>query len=778
MTDEIHHAAHWGAFTGVVKDGRLVRVVPPAGDPAPSMILQGMADAVHSPVRIDRPHVRKGWLDGDRGGGTQRGAEAFVPVTWDAAIRLVAGEVARVRDSHGPASIFGGSYGWASAGRFHHAQSQLHRLLASAGGYTGQVTNYSYAAGMTLMPHIVGGMEIVDRPVVAWRDIVANARVLVCFGGITLRNGQVNAGGGARHDMGVWLRRAAAAGVRIVNISPIRADVPADVACEWWPIRPGTDTALMLALAQVLVAEALVNTAFLARCTVGYERLRDYVTGATDGIAKTPEWAAAETGLPAADIVALARALAGQPHMLTAAWSLQRAEAGEQPYWMLTALAAMLGRVGLPGQGFTFGLGSENGMGGARVMVPSVNLPALPNPAHSYIPVARITDMLERPGDVVEWNGRRITYPDTRLVWWAGGNPFHHHQDINRLLRAWAKPETIIVSEPWWTPVARHADIVLPATTTMERDDIGSASLDRHIMAMKRLVPPQGQARDEFDYMSDIAEALGVRPRYTQQRTVDAWLRAMYGRAREIYARMAIDIPDFDRFWALGIVEMPEPERPFVAFSAFRADPQGAALNTPSGKIEIYSERIAGFGYEDCPGHPVWRQPVEYLGVARPSQLHLLSVQPTTRLHGQMDMARASLVSKVQGREAMLIHAADAAARGIAAGDVVRVFNARGACLAGAVLTDGLLRGVVVLPTGAWFDPLEPGVPGSLCVHGNPNVLTRDVGTSKLGQGPVAQSCLVDVERWTGTLPPVTVHRPPAIEERPESMPISLMMDR
>ncbi len=762
---KLHHAAHWGAFTGVVDQGRLISIEPPSGDPAPPAILQGMPDALHSPIRIDRPHVRKGWLNGDRAGGTPRGSDPFVPISWDEATRLVASELARVRDSHGPASIFGGSYGWASAGRFHHAQSQLHRLLASAGGYTGQVTNYSYAAGMTLMPHIVGGMEIVDRPVISWRDIVANAKVLLCFGGITLRNGQVNAGGGARHEMGLWLRRAAQEGIRIINVSPIRADMPADVPAEWWPIRPTTDTALMLALAHVMIEERRVDRGFLARCTTGYEKLRAYILGESDGIAKSPAWAAGETGIPAADIVQLARDLASQAHMLTAAWSLQRAEGGEQPYWMLTALAAMLGRIGLPGQGFTFGLGSENGMGGARQMVPSVHLPALPNPAHSFIPVARITDMLERPGDVVDWNGRRITYPDTRLVWWAGGNPFHHHQDLNRLLRAWAKPETIIVSEPWWTPIARHADIVLPATTTMERNDIGSGSLDRHILAMKQLVPPQGQARNEFDYMSDIADALGVRPRYTQQRDEAAWLRAMYGRAREVYARMDVAIPDFETFWELGFIEIPEPEAPFVAFRAFRANPEASKLNTPSGMIELFSERIASFGYDDCPGHPIWRRPEEYLGTARAGQLHLLSVQPATRLHGQMDMARLSKASKVQGREAILIQAEDAAERGIQDGDVVRVFNARGACLAGAVLTEGLLRGVCVLPTGAWFDPLEPGVPGSLCVHGNPNVLTRDAPTSKLSQGPTAQSCLVEIERWTSPVPPVKVHAPPPIEE-------------
>jgi biotin/methionine sulfoxide reductase len=214
------------------------------------------------------------------------------------------------------------------------------------------------------------------------------------------------------------------------------------------------------------------------------------------------------------------------------------------------------------------------------------------------------------------------------------------------------------------------------------------------------------------------------------------------------------------------MVEIPPPEASQVPFAAFRADPAAAKLNTPSGRIEIFSERIAGFGYADCPGHPVWLRPLEYLGAATETYpLHLLSVQPATRLHGQMDQGRVSLASKIQGREPITLNRRDAEARGLAEGDVVRVYNDRGACLAGVRITDGLLQGVAVLATGAWFDPLQPGVPGSLCVHGNPNVLTRDVGTSRLGQGPVAQSCLVQVERFVGDLPPVTVHRPPAIEQ-------------
>jgi len=761
VTELRSHAAHWGAFTSVVEGDRLVSVRPFGRDPAPPALLRSIPSAVHAPSRIDRPYVREGWLTGDRAGGTQRGGERFVPLRWDRAITLVAGEIARVRDRHGAASIFGGSYGWSSAGRFHHARQQLHRLLSIAGGYTGQLTNYSYAAGMTLMPHIVGDTAPITGSMVAWRDIARHARLMVCFGGVRYSNNQVHSGGGGEHPMQRSAERAAAAGVRLVSISPLRGDAPG----EWLPIRPCTDTALMLAMAHVLLVENRADRDFLERCTVGFGRLASYLRGEEDGIAKTPDWAAPITGIAPDAIVALARDCALLPTMLTATWALQRAEYGEQPFWMLVALAAMLGGIGKPGQGFSFGHGSIAGMGTPRAEVPAVRLPPLSNPAESFIPVARLTEMLEHPGSEYDYNGRRLRYPDTRLIYWAGGNPFHHHQDLNRLLSAWARPETIIIHEPWWTPLARHADIVLPATTTLERDDIGSSAHDRYILAMHRAIPPQGEARDDFAIFSDIADALGVRPRFTEQRDAATWLRVMYEHTRMVCSRMGIEIVDFDRFWDAGFVEIPAPAMPRVPYSAFARDPVGKRLNTPSGRIEIFSETIAGFGYDDCPGHPVWKEPREYLGAPRAARfpLHLVSVQPATRLHGQMDQGALSLESKIAGREPLSMHPADAAARGLASGDIVRVFNDRGACLAGLALTDTILRGVVVLPTGAWFDPLEPGKPGSLCVHGNPNVLTQDVGTSRLGQGPSAHSCLVEVECWRDALPPIKVHSPPEI---------------
>ena len=192
---------------------------------------------------------------------------------------------------------------------------------------------------------------------------------------------------------------------------------------------------------------------------------------------------------------------------------------------------------------------------------------------------------------------------------------------------------------------------------------------------------------------------------------------------------------------------------------AFRSDPVTAPLPTPSGRIEIASAKIAGFGYADCPGHPTWLPCAE--GPNSRFPLQLIANQPATRLHSQLDFGATSLNSKIKNREPVRIHPQDAARRGIRGGDVVRLYNDRGACLAGAVLSDALRPGVVQLSTGAWYDPEDPTAEKPICVHGNPNVLTRDAGTSKLAQGCAGQLTAIEVERFDGPLPPVKAFDPP-----------------
>ncbi len=209
----------------------------------------------------------------------------------------------------------------------------------------------------------------------------------------------------------------------------------------------------------------------------------------------------------------------------------------------------------------------------------------------------------------------------------------------------------------------------------------------------------------------------------------------------------------------MGALELPAGDRDFVFLGDFRQAPDGFPLRTPSGRIELFSETIAGFGYSDCPGHPVWLEPREWLGAASvETPLHLVSSHPRWRLHSQMDNAPLAKAAKIAGREPIMINPDDAASRGIRSGDIVEVFNARGRMLAGANVTDQIRPGVVVVYEGAWLDR-DPET--GLDRHGNANMLIEDRGTSRLGQGCAAQTCLVDLRRYEGSPPPVTVYHPP-----------------
>jgi biotin/methionine sulfoxide reductase len=742
---------------------------PVAWDSNPSAIGHSMPEGIAAPCRVRRPAIREGWLRHRAASRAARGAEPFVEVPWDEALDIVAAELDRVRRDHGNAAIYGGSYGWSSAGRFHHAQSQVHRFLNAIGGYTAYVETYSSGAARRVLPHIIGNMDDLRRAHTAWSQLEKNCQLFVAFGGLPTRNAQVNSGGATDHATPDWLRRLDAAGCTFVNVSPTMHDLAEVPHAEWLPIRPHSDTALMLALCHVLYTEGLHDRDFLARCTVGFDRFLPYLLGETDGQPKTPAWAAPICETTPERIAELARRMTRSRTMVNIAWSLQRAMGGEQPYWTLVILAAMLGQIGTPGGGIGIGYSCTNDVGAGRAAFSGPRLPQGRNAVKDYIPVARIADLLLQPGESYDFDGRTLTYPDIRLVYWAGGNVFHHHQDINRLIRAWRRPETVIVHEPFWTAQAKHADIVLPATVTLERDDIGSAAGDGWMMTMKRAVKPQGEARDDYAIFAELASRLGAAETFTEGRDTMGWLRHLYEESRGRAQAEGIALPDFNAFWDAEIVEYPTPPRGQVFLEDFRADPASHPLPTPSGRLELFSETIAGFGYHDFPGHPTWTPPAEWLGSprARDFPLHMLSSQPATRLHSQYDHGLTSRASKIQGREPITINDQDAAERGIGAGDVVRVFNDRGAFLAGAVLSDRVRRGVVQIATGAWYDPAEPGVIGTLDKHGNPNVVTPDVGTSRLGQGCAAQSALVQIERYVGELPPVTAFDPPPFVPRP-----------
>ena len=753
-------SSHWGTYRARIGNGRVQELLAFEHDCDPSPIGPGIIDVQHGPTRVDAPMVRESWLTGGPGTRTDlRGSDPFVEVSWDKVNELVAKELNRVRKSFGNASIFGGSYGWASAGRFHHAQSQLKRFLNCIGGFTRSKFTYSFAAAEAMVPHVLGSFRDYLDTCTSWDVIRDHTQLFVCFGGVPLKNAQISQGGTGCHIQRRALLDAGKAGIDFVNISPLKSDVLDDVGSDWLALRPNTDVALMLGLAHTIESEGLTDQAFLQRYTEGFEAFLPYLMGETDGTPKTADWAAGICEIPADTIRELAQRMAKMRTMISVSWSLTRQDHGEQPFWMAITLAAMLGQIGLPGGGFGFGYSAMNFIGGNHHIIPGASLPQGKNPVEDFIPVARITDLLLNPGKSFDFDGVRYEYPNTKLVWWAGGNPFHHHQDLNLMMQAWQKPDTIIVNEWCWNPLAKHADIVLPCTTPLERDDMAITPRDPYVVSMSKLTEPFGQARDDYDIFAGIACAMGVEDEFTQGRSAHEWQRWIYDKTKERCADAGLDIPTFDQFRSQQWFKLEDLAKSIIMLSDFRADPVAHPLATPSGKIEIFSRTVEDFGYDDCPGHPVWQEPYEWLGNVDRYPLHLISNQPKDKLHSQLDHGSVSKSKKIAGREPLHIQPEDAALRGLKNGDLVRVFNDRGACLGSVVIDAAMRSGVVQMSTGAWYDPDETG----MCKHGNPNVLTRDKGTSKLGQGPSAHSCLIEVELFKDAPPPLTAHEPPQI---------------
>ncbi|WP_068312323.1 trimethylamine-N-oxide reductase TorA [Polycladidibacter hongkongensis] len=770
--------SHWGAFRATVVDGEWTQITPWEHDPRPSGQLAGVKDAARSTSRVQYPMVRRSYLENGPGAATEtRGNGDFVRVSWDEALDLIAKQLQQTKEQHGLSAIYANSMGWKSAGRVNNGRSLLARCLNLCidGAFVKSHGDYSTGCSQVIMPHVTGGLEVYSAHS-AWPTLIENTDTLVLFGSDPLKNSQV-ASGIADHNAYPYYEAFKKAGKRVISIDPRMTESADFFNAEWIPIRPGTDVALMLGIAHEIYSKGKHDEAFLEDYTEGFDKFLPYLTGERDGTAKTPAWAAEICGVDAAKIVELADIFTSGTTMLAGSWAMQRQEFGEQVHWMLVTLAAMIGQIGLPGGGF--GLSYHYSNQGS----PAANSPGLPGMSPGRvsedaaaalkaagtraIPIARLADMLETPGGTYDFNGTQGTYPDVKLMYLVGVNMFNQHQDLNRLRKAWQKLDTVIVHEQFWTATARFADIVLPITTTAERNDIDHVGdySKKAILAMKKVVEPLFEARSDFDAFAGIAERFGKKEEFTEGKDEMAWIRSFYEAAKKQADAKKIPMPDFDTFWETGFVrfEPTEASKNYVTFADYREDPLLEPLGTPSGKIEIYSRNIEKMGYDDCPAHPTWMDPRERLGGKEAAYpLNLLSTHPANRLHSQLNGTSLREVYTVGGREPCYIGKVEAAARGIVDGDVVRLFNGRGEVFAGAVVTDKLSAGVVVLSEGAWYNPVNVLDEKTPCAYGSPNALTADRPSSKLAMATTALSCMVDIEKYAGEAPKPDVFEQPS----------------
>lgn len=780
--------SHWGAFYADVEGQRITRIRPFKKDTFPSPSVQSLADRTYARDRIQYPMVRESFLKhGANSDTAQRGAEGFVRVSWDKAIDLVASELQRVKKEHGNLGIYAGSYGWKSPGHVNSTTTLLHRMLSGFGGYVDLIGDYSTGASQVIMPYVVGSLAVYEQQT-AWPVVLKHTDTVVLWGVDPLVTNQIDWLTPDHYAYETFKKLKNNRRIKVIAINPAKVDSVEYLGAKWIAPRPNTDVALMLGIAHELHKQGLVDKKFLQRYTVGFDPFEAYLLGKSDGQPKTAEWASSISGVDKAAIADLAKTFAQGRTMLMSGWGIQRQDHGEQVHWMLVTLAAMLGQIGLPGGGF--GLSYHYCSGGA----PTAHAPQLGGISGSIgmagaagekshkrhtnaawlhhgsaaVPVARFSDLFLNPGKTIDFNGKKITYPDIRLVYWTGGNPFSHQEQRNRLIEAWRRPETIIVQDSFWTATAKFADIVLPATTTLERNDISSGGFysNRFIFAMQKVVDPLFEARDDYTIFKDISDRLGFGDKFTENRSAMDWVKHLYDEAHKQAKTMKIDMPDFEGFWKKGYVEfkVPHDAENYVTYAEFRKNPMMNPLGTASGRIQIFSKEVAKYKYDDCPPHPTWLEPAEWLGSPKAKEypLHLLSPHPKDRLHSQLDNTWIREWYEIHGREPIWINSDDAKSRGIKDGDVVRVFNDRGEVLAGALVTSRVMPGVVRMHEGGWYDPQRRGEKGSLGKHGDVNILTLDKGTSKLAQGNIANTALVQVEKLQGKLPRITAFAPPA----------------
>ena len=670
-----------------VRDGKIVHISTdarrwnPDHPPLPACGRGvGQVERMAHPDRLLHPLRRTG----------PRGSGAFAPISWDEALDEVAGQLRRVRDTYGPAAILDASRSGSLS--VLHGRSAAQRFLYMFGGCTVLWSNMSaeaeiFAIRTTYGPrtgHKAAGREPTDFP---------NSKLILMWG---WSPGDGTFGTGTL----AWLREAKRRGTRIVCIDPRRTETSRQLADEHIFIRPGTDTAALLAMAQVIVTEALHDQAFCDRFVLGFDEAhlpedaaagsswRSYLLGLADGVAKTPEWAAPITGVPAETLRRLARDFAiTRPAAFQAGYAPGRTALGEQFHRAACGLAAITGNVGVAGGNSSTSNGATGASGIAR-------LPTGANPIDARVASPLLADLLAR--------GRAGGYPaDIRLIYAAGGNLFNQAPNAARMAASLDGVEFIVAQDHFLTPTARHADIVLPATTFWERNDVHTpwAGAGHYAIYMRQAIAPVGECRNDIDIFGALADRLGIAG-YNDRAEAD-WLRDLTAKA----------VDDFDAFAGAGVARF-APPKDAVAYA--REIREGAAypFSTPSGKIELYCPALAAdpdpCGLGPIPPIPAWVPPLDPRAAPSPAYpLHLCSPKSRARTHSihgnQPGLARID-------PDTVWIHPDDAAPRAIAHGAAVTVFNAQGQVRLRAEVTRRIAPGVVAIKEGAWFAPDADGV--------------------------------------------------------------------
>ncbi|MCR8685283.1 molybdopterin-dependent oxidoreductase [Campylobacter ureolyticus] len=779
-------ANRFGAFYAKLNSGQIVSVDNFEHDAFPTTMNNSLADRIQNESRVLYPYVRKSYLE-KRGPNKPelRGEDEFVRVSWDEALDLAANALKENFDKYGPESIYGECYWWGGCGKVSWGRTVAHRMLTILGGYVEETDDYSTGAGIAIMPYVLGSTAVYDTPT-RWEAIIKECKNVVFWGTNPVVTNQI---GGAVNTHNVYkyyqkVKKLKDEGkISITSIDTFRNDTARYFESEYIPVRPNTDTAMMIGMCHYLYENKLYDEEFIKKYTVGFNKFKDYFLGKNDGVVKDLAWASKICNVEVKALEELCKKLAKDNSIIIAGRALQRQDHGEQVFWMVVTLSAMLGHIGKMGGGFEFNQSYNNGGAGSMIGPSLKGISAIPSQKYTdenspwtknknyTIPTSRSIQALESPGSEIGFKGTKIKLPRMRVAYNASGSMFTRHQDVNRAVEAWKKLDTVITAEPFWTSQAKLSDIVLPVAIEGERTDIIESQATREfIFALKPVITPMGESKSDFQICKEICKRWGMEEVFSEGKSELEWVKEIYADVMNQAKTLGYtNMPSFDEFWEKGYVRFDKKDdenKYYTRLSNFRENPRKFRLGTPSGKIEIFSPEIEKMGYDDCLAHPVWLEPFEWLGNKEKTKKYPLAISSPHsrfRLHSQLNNSIIRNYTEIGAREPVILSPKAAKARDIKTGDIVRIFNDRGEILCGAIVSDIAQDDVAIICEGAWYDPEVYGKK-TLCQHGCVNVLTHDKGTSKLGQSNCAHTCLAEIERYKGVVMPIRAFSKPKIK--------------
>jgi len=741
-----------------------------------------------------------------------RGRSGYVRISWEEALDIVSSELERIRSRYGPEAVAFMSSSHHNAGNIGTHRSTLNRFFRMIGATDYFDNPDSWEGWLWGSTHVWGFYWRMGPPEQfdLLEDVMKHTDLIVFWS----NDPDTNRGAYNGQDSAIWRVWLKELGKRMIFIDPhcnYTAGIQAD---KWIAPRPGTDAALAEAIAYVWLHDGTYDREYLATHSVGFEEFSRSVLGKTDGVARTPEWAAEKCDIPARVIWALAREWASKRTTLSTGMRGGMGGACRQAYgheWarLMVLLQAMqgLGRPGVNIWGGTMGApsnyafrfpGFENG--GMQLVGDKIHA----NPVRQRIYRTLFPDGILNPP--VKWLGEGFNTKSLEQQFIPYEYPLTGHSEIkmfyrhggsfigtlpagSKWIRAYQSPklEFVVNQDCWWCSETKFADIILPACTNLERNDIAefgncgwmspdtfSGNFRRVIVYMKKCIEPLWESRSDYWIYSQLAARLGMEQEYTEGRSEEEWVKKYFDWS---------DLPSlvsWEEFEAKGyyLVPLAEPHASTPALRWFyegrecdtadlgnpkRGTDKARELATYSGKIEFESQSLKQLD-PDNPERPLVPRYIpsweghESADLTQKYPLQLITPHPRFSFHTMYD--HTEWVWDIPGHRMLVdgyyyltarIHPDDAQARGIKEGDVICLYNDRAQVLCAAHVTHRVRPGTVHAYEGsAKYDPVQPGVPDSVDRGGCVNLLASDRFLSRNVAGFAPNSILIEVRKWQG----------------------------